>query len=444
MSVQVQVSRLVRRPRVRRGARRLARSARTGRDRMLARLRRLPLPAGLRQTTADLALWRPGSLPVPIDRLLLGGQNGLSGTEFAVRSCDLGWPSRRVLDGPHADLLRRGRARRLTDEEILGTPYGRMALDTIAATGAYFAATDPAGVVAVARRYLGPALDDGARSRAPLGRMPRQSRLGDPVRVAPIRHSDCYQVLDGHHRVAAHGVAGAAEVRVRVKRVAVSTPLQDLLEQMSWTGGERELYQPIDSPELEAGWVRVRRCVDRLDAMRRHLDRLDLTAGAGYLDVASCYGWFVDRLTRLGYDGHGVERDENAPMIGALAYGLDPARITVADAEAFLAGAERTWEVVSCFSLLHHFALGRASVGPEELLGLLDRVTGRVLFLDTGQGHEAWFSDSLPDWDPDHVRALLARHTTFDEIVDLGPDADAVPPYQRNYGRHLFAATRHS
>jgi ubiquinone/menaquinone biosynthesis C-methylase UbiE len=118
--------------------------------------------------------------------------------------------------------------------------------------------------------------------------------------------------------------------------------------------------------------------------------------------------------------------------------------VTVSDAERFLAATDRTWDVVSCFSLLHHFALGRASIGPEELLHLLDRVTGRVLYLDTGQAHEAWFRESLPEWDTEYVRAYLSRHTTFDEVVDLGPDCDDVPPYQHNYGRHLFAAVRNS
>jgi len=65
-----------------------------------------------------------------------------------------------------------------------------------------------------------------------------------------------------------------------------------------------------------------------------------------------------------------------------------------------------------------------------------------VLFLDTGEGHEAWFRESLAGWDADRVAAFLKQHGTFDEVVDLGPDADAVPPYESNYGRHLFACVR--
>ena len=392
--------------RARQGARRLRRQGRLVGARALLTMRRWPVPTRVRRPISALVLWRRRDEVVPVDRLLLGGQSTLSGTEFAVLSCDLGWPSRKVIDGPHADLLRRASARPLSDEELLGTPYGRMARDAIAFTGRYFAARDDSEVVRVARRFL----DGIGGVAAASDPMPHQTPVGDPIRVAPVRSSDCYQVIDGHHRVAACAVSGAETVSVRVKRVAVSTPLQDLLEQMSWTGGTRELYQPIEAPELETGWTQVRRCTDRLDKMVRVLDRLALPQDAGYLDVASCYGWFVDRLTRLGFDGAGVERDRAAPLIGTLAYGLDPARITVADAEAFLSRADRTWEVVSCFSLLHHFALGRARLGAADLVRLLDRVTGRVLFLDTGQAHEAWFRDSLPEWDADHVAAFLTRH----------------------------------
>jgi hypothetical protein len=439
MSVLTQLARVSHLPRRQRGLRQAQRGARALRDGFLATSRRVPLPDPLRRQLSESVMWGRSAV-VPIDRLLLGGQNQVSGTDFATGTGDLQGPSRRVLDGPHADLLRRSAREPLTDDEILATPYARMARDTIVAAGQYFAATDDAGIVAVARRFL----DGVERGAVSVARMPHQTRSGEPIRVAPIRGSDCFQVVDGHHRIAALAVAGVQVVQVRLRRVSVTTPLQDLLEQMSWTGGERELYQPVESPELEAGWVGVRRCVDRLDAIEQHLAGLGLPAGAGYLDVASCYGWFVDRFARLGFDSHGVERDPRAPLIGSLAYGLDPARIAVSDAEPYLAGATRTWDVVSCFSLLHHFALGRASIGADELLRLLDRVTGRVLYLDTGQAHEAWFRDSLPEWDTDYVRAFLARNTTFDRIIDLGPDHDAVPPYEHNYGRHLFAAVRDS
>ena len=256
MSALTQLARVSHLSRRRQRLRQAARSARAQRDRLIVSSRRVPVPAGLRRRMTELVMWRSRPAVVPIDRLLLGEQNQVSAAEFARRSGDLLWPSTRVADGPHADLLRRAEAGPLSDEEILETPYARMARATIAATGQYFAASDAAGIVAVARRFLEGGAGDGAGDRAgDAQRMPHQSREGDPVRVAPILHSDCFQVVDGHHRVAVLAVAGAEVMPVTVRRVAVTTPLQDLLEQMSWTGGERELYQPVASPELEAGWT---------------------------------------------------------------------------------------------------------------------------------------------------------------------------------------------
>jgi hypothetical protein len=396
-------------------------------------LRRVPVPEPVRLAVSTRLLRRPGTTALPVDRLLLGAQNarGFSARDFAAQSGDLMWASTPVADGPHAELLRLAAARDgagLSDAEILESAYGRMALTCVRAQGRYFTATDADGVVKVARSFLS-------------GESSADDR---PILVAPIRGSDCYQVLDGHHRIARAAVEGRPTVDVAVKRFPVTTPLQDLLIQMSWLDGDRKLYQPLDAPELGQSWPVVRRCTDRLDKMVGFLAGRDLLppATSSYLDVASFYGWFVGQMADRGFEAGGIERDPLAPVVGKAAYGVDPASIRVGDAETLLLEAGRTWDVVSCFSLLHHFVLGRGSISHEELLRRIDAVTGRVLFLDTGQEHEEWFTESLAGWDAEKVRRTLAENTTFDLIVDLGPDADAVPPHERNYGRHLFACIR--
>ena len=231
-----------------------------------------------------------------------------------------------------------------------------------------------------------------------------------------------------------------------VKWLPVRTPLQDVLDRMSWLGGTRELYQPLQAPELADSWVLVRRCQDRLDRMQEFLRAHDLLppAAGTYLDVASCYGWFVASMRDLGFEANGVERDPLARPLGVAAYGLREDAVRTGDAEDVLASAGRRWDVVSCFSLLHHFVLGRGSVPPEELVRRLDAVTGRVLFLDTGQEHEEWFRESLRGWNAAFVADFLRRTTTFDRIVDLGPDGDGRGAYAGNYGRTLFACVRES
>lgn len=397
------------------------------------------LTAPRRHRLARLTRWYPRIRHVPIDRLLLGGQNGVPASRFASVYGDPRWPSRPVVSGPHADLLARAASGELADDEILASSYGRMALACIGHTGRYFAATDPAGVITQARQFMTRA--DDARAPVPSG--DHHSVPGVPILVVAIADSDCYQVLDGHHRVAQLARSGVTSVAVRVRRGTVTTPLQDLLRSMSWLEGGRELYQPVSSPELEAAWPTVRRCADRLDKMTAFLvGRGFDEPGTTYLDVASCYGWFVDQMASLGYGAEGIERDPQGAVLGKVVYGLDPGRIHIGDAETVLRRTSKQWDVVSCFSLLHHFVLGRGSCDAAELVRRLDQATGRVLFLDTGQEHERWFRSSLRGWDSEHVATFLREHATFDEIVDLGPDEDAVAPYDANYGRHLFACVR--
>jgi len=393
----------------------------------------------MRQWLYEVLPWRPRRFDVPVEMLLMGGQNRVSASEYATETGDLLWPSTRVIDGPHTALLRAAVAKSLTDEEILATQYADMARSCIRISGQFFSATDAAGIVAEARGFIARHENGGA---ALVLNRPHQSGARTPVRVARVEASDYFQVVDGHHRIALAAVKGQPAVRVQCKWLPVSTPLQDILNRMSWIGGERELYQPVSAPELTKSWTTVRSCTDRLTKMLECSTDLGLEPSTStYLDVASCYGWFVREMGGAGFDARGVERDPLAPILGRAVYGLESARVTTGDAVDFL-GSGRRFDVVSCFSLLHHFALGRGRVDAEEFVRLLDGATGRVLFLDTGQQHEEWFEKSLSEWDTEYVKKFLLANSTFDEILDLGPDTDAVPPYAKNYGRHFFACVR--
>jgi hypothetical protein len=404
-------------------------------------LHKLPIAPQVRHELARGVLWKPGTREIPIESALLGGQNGLTAAEYATAAGDLFWPSRQVVDGPHADLLRKARDDGdLDDQAILDSTYGLMAATCIELSGQYFSARDPEGIVDVARDFIRRTLSTVPRDGT---RRPSQSHAGTPILVVPVAHSDLYQVIDGHHRIASLADAGHPSFPARVRRGSVQTPVQELLDQMSWIGGRKELYQPVAAPELQRDWVTVRRCTDRFEKMDKIISDLGIVPGSSsYLDVASCYGWFVAQMRDRGFQASGLERDPLAPTLGAGAYGLDPKQITVGDAVEHLRTDQTRYDVVSCFSLLHHFVLGRGSIEAEGLLELLDRATERVLFLDTGQANEAWFADVLPEWDPPFIAKFLEQNTTFSEIIDLGPDSDAIAPYEKNYGRHLFACVR--
>lgn len=291
---------------------------------------------------------------------------------------------------------------------------------------------------------------DLASPSTPLAQWPERIRNGqrnvsadDLVTVAPVRRSDCYVVLAGHRSAATAHAAGVAELDVEAVTRRRWTPFQQVILDMGWLDSRAALYQPVDLPEFEH-WPVIRACEDRFAHMVAFLEEHGPApdTGASYLDVASCYGWFVARMLACGYDARGIELEPVAPTIGRTAYGLDPARIAVGDSVVLLE-EEQTADIVSCFSLAHHFVLGRGSCSAEELVGLLARRTRRVMFFDMGQDHEAWFKHSLSGWNADRVRAWLLRHTDFDDVIALGVDQDSRPPYERNYGRTLFCCVRH-
>ncbi len=408
---------------------------------------------------------------VPVAKLLMGGDAGIDGERYARM---LGQPLRastRVIDGPHAQFLREYAAqgqRLLHEGPFEATAYYRNAAACIEFTGSYFDARQPDQVRSVAARYVAQ-FEAATHSRsdanpnstvAPKNRtsnpqnnqaaQQNQSPAGSPILVRPIAHSTCFQVKDGHHRVAMAATLGQSTVDVESYGQPVFTPLQRLLLDNLWLQGRRELYQPIDAPELADDWTLVRRCTDRLDMMRALLAKegLLLSSNLSYVDLGAAYGWFVAKMRDLGFHATGVERDPFAIEVGQWCFStsLNPdsqSRMIRSDLVRFLNEHQsKRFDVVSAFSVLHHFALGMGAITPEQLIGLLDGITGRVLFIDTGEAHESWFADKLPQWTPNFIDGWLRRHTSFSQIVRLGVDGDAVTPYQDNYGRTLFACIR--
>jgi hypothetical protein len=384
--------------------------------------------------------------PIRVDACLLGGDNGISAASFARMVGDIRRASRPISEWPHVKLLRQFEAigDRIWEREVFEqTDYYKNALLSIDMCGRYFDAVVPEQIQSGARRFVGCYL--GTKEE-----LPRQTGQSDEagegeyVTVHPVKDSACYQVSDGHHRLAIAYLKGAREVMGFIRPPCVTTPVQDLLLDVSWLKGRRELYQPIDSPEVTR-WVLVRRCSDRLAKMTRLMQAEGLMppASSSYLDVACSYGWFVSEMQKAGFKAEGVERDPSAIEIGKVMYGLKPEQLRRSDAAGFLRSRQDRFDVTSCFSLAHHYILNRLNVSAEELLGMLDLVTRRVMFFDMGQSHEEFFSGgALAGWDPDHIGKWLKDNTTFTRIVPLGPDEDAVPPFQHSYGRMLFACLR--
>ena len=212
---------------------------------------------------------------------------------------------------------------------------------------------------------------------------------------------------------------------------------------MSWTEGIPQRYQPLDAPEL-ATWPVVRRCDDRFALMQGFLAERGMLGDepGTYLDLAACYGWFVRAYADLGFEAHGNEIDPLSTWLARDLFGVAPQRWHVGELTQYLRSVETPFTVVSCLSLLHNYILEGGPESPEGLMRLIDRATAKVLFIDTGEAHEFWFRRTLQKWTPDYTARWLRENTTFDEVIALGTDSDAVPPFADNFGRTLFALVR--
>jgi len=382
-------------------------------------------------------------LPIRLDACLQGGDNGNTSAAFARMVGDLRRASRPISEWPHVKLLRQydNIGERIWEQGVFeATDYCGNAMLNIDMCGNYHGAITLDEVRWGARNFVNAyrGIDES---------LPRPSSLTyerdhEHTAVRPVMDSDCYQVCEGHHRLSIAYMKGVQEVWAIIRKPPVMTPVQELLLDVQWLKGRRELYQPIDSPEVK-GWVLVRRCSDRLAKMMRLLRAegfLPPTSGS-YLDIASSYGWFVAEMQKAGFRAEGVERDPNAISVGRVMYGLRPDQVHRSDIVTFLRSLRVKYDVTSCFSLAHHFLLKRAGASAEDLLHLLDSATRQVMFFDMGQSHE-YPGEKLQGWNPDRIHQWLEANTTFKRIVRLGPDEDAVPPNQNSFGRMLFACLR--
>lgn len=382
------------------------------------------------------------SFDLPLDKILSGGSNGIRAAKYAEITNDFLLPSRPATLSPHVMLLeeydRLGNDV-LSDENFEKTPYYKAFAKCIDLTGSDFY-DDKAKIIDVARtfinQYKGIYLSNTVH--------PGQSSLGAPVWVRPIRNSTCYELIDGHHRVALAFKRGQKTIKaITFYKEPVFTPLQQLLLDVLWINKEKWLYQPIHSPELADEWVLVRDCEDRLNYMVNFLQSQKLPLKTlTYLDVGSSYGWFVHKMSYLGLDAFGVERDCIAIEVGERVYNLPRTKVENMEIGHYVKNTQESYDVVSCMSVLHHFVLNKNSTTAVELIRNLDRITNKVLFIDTAQNHEKSFAPLLPEWDDEYIVNWIKGNTSFQNVRALGRDNDCKTPFENYYNRTFFVCTR--
>jgi hypothetical protein len=383
--------------------------------------------------------------PIRVDACLLGGDDGISATSFTLITGDVRRASMPISEWPHVKLLRQYDSIReqIWDRRVFEeTEYYQNAVLNIEMLGSYHGAIVPSEIQQGAHRFV--TAYCGLETH-PLQEGNIHIKDSEEIAVNQVKDSACYQVVEGRHRLAIAYMKGIKEVPGLILQPPVLTPLQQLLLDILWINGpKRELYQPIESPEV-AGWTLVRRCSDRLAMMTGFLrtEGLMPPVSSNYLDVASYFGWFVAEMQKAGFKAEGIERDPIAISVGRVMYGLRPEQVHRSDCIPFLRGLQDKYDVTSCFSLLHHYLWNRSYVSAEEMLRLLDSATRRVMFFGMGQGGERFsWGEKLASWDADHIQHWLEANTTFSRIVRLGEDKDNVPPYEGCYGRTVFACVR--
>ncbi len=128
--------------------------------------------------------------------------------------------------------------------------------------------------------------------------------------------------------------------------------------------------------------------------------------------------------------------------LGRVAYGLTDDALRHQQTADALRQSKNSYDIVLFLSSLHRYALGEHQEDEGEILRLLDRIAGCVLILDCGHGGEDRFRNTLSDWNDEHVRSCIHKHTSFKQVIPLGRDDDSRGAHEGQFGRTLFACTR--
>lgn len=194
-------------------------------------------------------------------------------------------------------------------------------------------------------------------------------------------------------------------------------------------------YQPIHVGTVKSR-VSTRECEDRWVIVK---DVIEQVEARSLVDFGCAEGFFVRRAGELGLFSLGIDRDynrlgliESARMIdrseksGFLLSGIDEDLLTKCP----------KFDVVLCFSVLHHVIRHNNLEYGREILRLMRLVASKAFVFDMGQSTEtstAWAKE-LPDMgaDPAAWVAEFLRSAGFQSVAVAGEtDAykDSVPRY---------------
>ncbi len=382
------------------------------------------------------------SQKVEISKILIGQQGGLPLKDWLDLTNEKDRLSCPITNSPYVSFLSEvSKNESLLDSSFYleNCKYFKMGLKCILATGHYLGAHNSLEL----KKWMVNFYKRFKYKKEGKGELDNLSETNQPIKtnlpvLSKIKKSDCYEIIDGHHRAAIAFMLGEKKIYAHVIGSKYSV-LQKMLLKINQIH-DIELYQPVDRLEVKS-WPVVRNCKDRFEMMKKFIRKIHLTKGS-IIDLACSYGWFPYNFKKLGFDVMALDRDPRAIEIAQIIYGLDKHETKYARIEEFLQNNNKKYDLVLFLSILHHYAIGKEKGKVKEILGNLDKMTTKVLFLDTGQSHEKWNRKRLSQWDDNYIINLIKENTSFKEVIPLGKDNDNRGKYKDNYGRTLFACIR--
>lgn len=199
-------------------------------------------------------------------------------------------------------------------------------------------------------------------------------------------------------------------------------------------------YQPISVGKTRSKQT-TRECEDRWAMVAQAIKNVQARS---LLDLGCAEGYFVRKAGEMGLFAIGVDRDYNRLGLIESARMIDKSEhsgFVLSSIDPDLLKTVPQFDVVLCFSVMHHIIRQNSYEHGLEMLRLMRRVTKKVFLFDMGQTNEistTWAS-KLPNMgdDPAQWIAAFLRDGGFTDCELVG-ETDA---YRDAIKRYVFRCT---
>lgn len=199
----------------------------------------------------------------------------------------------------------------------------------------------------------------------------------------------------------------------------------------------RVLYQPVSIQLINSSSNIIRNSKDRFDAMLEFCQKRyggDLSQKS-YLDIGSCYGYFVDAFNNYCKEVRGIESSEKEYRTCKIFYPNIADSVSNQDFTKVIKRYKK-YDIVSLLSVMHSIIISESEEYATSMLKLVDEKTNNVLFFDMGEDKESIYSETMKGWNKESIREWILANTSFDYCEPLIEDGDI------RFGRTLFACYR--